>query len=214
VVVEGPGAGWCVQAAADHDDRLVRVEVLDPEHWQTGPPLPTSHLRVLDELGLERDEGAWGRTDSDEDGSAIVAAAGTILEVVRRAWGVEPEGALRMEDVPTPDADWDRIAEFAHTFDGYAHFGERWGERYNAVRQRWSETGELPDDIDDLRACLFVEFRADRFTYGDEVMLGEPDAEGVRCIVANPDFESSPTQRYRRAIIARLRQLLESRGTR
>jgi hypothetical protein len=70
----------------------------------------------------------------------------------------------------------------------------------------------LPHDVDDLRACLFLEFRADRFTWGDDVMLSEPDADGVRHIVGNPDFASSPTQRYRRAVLDRLRELLAQRS--
>lgn len=118
---------------------------------------------------------------------------------------------MQVDDVPPPDAPWERIADFARTFDGYAHFGEAWGERFNAVHESYFETEELPDDVDDLRACLFLEFRADRFTWGDDVMLSEPDSEGVRHIVDDPHFTSSPTQRYRRAILARLRQLLHDR---
>jgi hypothetical protein len=41
--------------------------------------------------------------------------------------------------------------------------------------------------------------------------VSEPDAEGVTHIIPNPDFETSPTQRYRRAIVAELRRLLEAR---
>lgn len=203
------GPGWCVQAVADHDDQLVRIEVLDPEHWESGPPLPAIQQRLLEELGLEREDGMWARTDADDDGSSIVSAAQLMVDVVRRVWRSEPEGALRSDEVPTPDADWQRIADFAHTFDGYAHFGEEWGERFNAVRERYFESGELPDAIDDLRACLFLEFRADRFTWGDDVTLSEADEKRVRHVIANPDFERSPTQQYRRAIIAEVRRLLE-----
>jgi len=212
VVIEGPRAGWCVQAVADRDDQLVRVEVLDPEHWESGAPLPPEQQRTLEQLGLERESGAWARTDADENGAAVIVAANLMLDVVRRAWGLCPVGALRRDDVPAPDAEWERIAEFAHTFDGYAHFGEHWGERFNVVRERFLETGELPAEVDDLRACLFLEFRADRFTWGDDVTLSEPDAEGVRHVIPNPDLESSPTQRYRRAIIEQLRRLLDDGG--
>jgi hypothetical protein len=66
-----------------------------------------------------------------------------MLDVVRRAWGVEPEGALHVDEIPAPDAEWARIGEFS-TFDGYAHFGEDWGRRFNAVRERWFETGSSP----------------------------------------------------------------------
>ena len=48
------------------------------------------------------------------------------------------------------------VAEFAHTFDGYRHFGEGYEERLNAIRRRWKADGTLPDDLDDLRACLFL----------------------------------------------------------
>jgi hypothetical protein len=65
---------------------------------------------------------------------------------------------LTLDDVPRVDGPWQEINEFAHTFDGYAHFGEAWGERFNAVRQDYVENGQLPAAIDDLRACLFLEF--------------------------------------------------------
>ena len=98
-------------------------------------------------------------------------------------WRIDPQGALRLSDVPTIDAPWEQIAEFAGTFDGYAHFGEDWGERLSAVRERYLAIGDLPSDLDDLRGCLFLEFRSDRFAWGDDVMLSEPDEHGVRHIM-------------------------------
>jgi hypothetical protein len=115
---------------------------------------------------------------------------------------------LRLRDVPTTNAPSEQIAEFAHTFDGYAHFGEDRGERFNAARERYFASGELPHDLDDLRGCLFLEFRSDRFTWGDDVMLSDPDEHDVPHIINNPNLENSPTQQYRRAIIARIRELV------
>lgn len=43
---------------------------------------------------------------------------------------------------------------------------------------------------------------------GDDVMLSEPDEHGVRHVINNPDFDKSPTQKYRRAIISKIRELL------
>lgn len=211
VVIEGPGPGWCVQGVGTEAGG-VHVEVLDPEHWDSGPALPTSQVELLHNHGLEHDGAAWSiDIDNDDDRPAAHAAAELMLRIAREAWGVESEGSLRPEDIPSDEAEWQQIVEFAHTFDGYAHFGESWGERFNAVRQQYQATGALPDDIDDLRACLFLEFRSDRFTWGDDVVLSEPDAEGVRTFLPNPDFESTPTYSYRRAIISRLRQLVELR---
>lgn len=212
VVIEGPEPGWCVQAVAQDDGLSVQVEVLDPEHWESGPALPPEQQRTIEQLGFAREPSAWVRVEQDDDGiTALRRSAELMLEVANQAWGVEAQGALRLEDVTTPDAPWEGISEFAHTFNGYAHFGEDWGERFSAVRDRYFQTGALPNDIDELRACLFCEFRMDRFAWGDDVTLSEPDGEGVRHIVNNPDFESSPTQQYRRAVIARIRELLTSR---
>jgi hypothetical protein len=136
------------------------------------------------------------------------AQTGVTFTTRQLPWAVDAQEALKLQDVPTTSAPWEQIAEFAHAFDGYAHFGNDWGEHVSAVRERYFASGDLPHGLDDLRACLFCEFRMDRFTWGDDVMLSEPDAEGVRHIVDNPDFESSPTQQYRRAIIACIRELL------
>src|SRR6266508_1617486 len=44
-------------------------------------------------------------------------------------------------------------------------FGDSWGERLNEARKRWEETGELPEDLGDLRALLFLEHPRARFVY-------------------------------------------------
>lgn len=56
--------------------------------------------------------------------------------------------------MPDPDGNWDEICRYAHTFNGYTHFGERWAERAAEIRDRFGATGELTDDPDDLRAAL------------------------------------------------------------
>lgn len=199
-----------MQANAESDGQSIHVEVLDPEYWESGPALPPEQQRAIERLGFVREPSAWVRREHDDDGiSALQRSAELMLAVADQAWSLKARGALRIEDVPSPDAPWERISEFAHSFSGYAHFGKHWGARISAVRDRYVETGELPDAIDDLRACLFLEFRADRFTWGDDVTLSDPVSEGVRHVVPNPDFESSPTQRYRRAVIAKIRDVLQ-----
>lgn len=209
VVIEGPGPGWCVQAVANPAEGRVRIEVLDPEHWESGPALPAEQQQAIERLGFVAEPGMWVHVEQDEGKIlALRRAAELMLAVADQAWGIHPQGALRLEDVPPTDASWERIAEFAHSFSGYAHLGGDWAERCNAARTQYQERRELPSDVDDLRAYLFCEFRMDRFTWGDDVMLSDPDASGVRYVVPNPDFESSPTQEYRRAIVARIRELL------
>jgi ADP-ribosyl-[dinitrogen reductase] hydrolase len=132
----------------------------------------------------------------------IVALADALLELAR---------PIAIEDVPDPDGDWSAITGFALTFDGYAHFGPDWPSPYNAAATRFAESGELPGDVDDLRAILFIGFRQDRFSWDEATILRGPDADGVRYFDSDPDFDFETTfsRRYRRAIVARIRELLE-----
>lgn len=63
--------------------------------------------------------------------------------------------------VPRPDADWQEILEFAHDFDGYAYWGsaDRCAELGNAGLQRWEETSQILDTLEEVRTCLFYESR-------------------------------------------------------
>jgi hypothetical protein len=62
---------------------------------------------------------------------------------------------LHVSDVPEPETGWERINDFAHTFDGY----ERWGsfERCAEVAHSGRE-----DSLDELRTALFFLARAVR----------------------------------------------------
>ncbi|MEV4423036.1 ADP-ribosylglycohydrolase family protein [Patulibacter sp. NPDC049589] len=135
---------------------------------------------------------------------------------------------LRITDVPATWDRWDEIARFAHTFDGYAVLGRapegqpddpdddrtvaRAGEQANAVESEYHRTGLLPDDLDLLRGTLFFGFRADRFTWGDDTELSAPDDDGVTYVVGARDFESTPTARFRRALVARVAGAVQGRG--
>lgn len=166
---------------------------------------------------------AWPRATASEDGDALVPDLVKTVQVLvpllaqinppAKATKAKPQGALLLDAVPAVDAPWEHINEFAHTFDGYSHFGDAWSERVRRASERFFDTGELPNSIDDLRGCLFCEFRMDRFTWGDDVTLSDPDNDGVRHVVANPGFERSPTQRYRRAIVGRIRELVAEAET-
>ena len=67
---------------------------------------------------------------------------------------------LAEESIPGPGAPWGPdIAEFALTFDGYEALGDRTGDLANATKYKWTETRALPDDLVELRSCLFFEQR-------------------------------------------------------
>jgi hypothetical protein len=64
---------------------------------------------------------------------------------------------LGATDIPASAADLDAVTEFALSFDGYAYWGERCGDRAERAATEFHETGRVPDDLSALRACLFYE---------------------------------------------------------
>lgn len=73
---------------------------------------------------------------------------------------------LTPDDIPSPDAEWDEIQEFALTFNGYEFWGsfEKCADMANA-RRRGSPS--------EIRTCLFFEQRRWRH-FGED-----PDAEAM-----------------------------------
>jgi hypothetical protein len=99
-----------------------------------------------------------------------MSLGGVVVEVV-------PNSALRLDDLPTPEAEWPAVWRFADTFNGYKHWGsfEKCAEVANAERH---------STLTELRTCLFFECRRWHH-YGDE-----------------PDEETAP---YIRGLVAKVR---------
>ena len=91
---------------------------------------------------------------------------------------------LTLESVPSPDAPWyPDIADFALTFNGYEALGGMGplAETANRVQSEWTlENDKLPDDLVELRSCLFFEQRRDHFGQGPD----ERDMPYLRTLVA------------------------------
>ena len=73
-----------------------------------------------------------------------------------------------MGEVPSPDAPWNQIAEYAMTYDAY----ERWisdlgslSDLLRPIHDEFEKTGGVPPNlgVDLLRAWLFVLVRQSRF---------------------------------------------------
>jgi hypothetical protein len=117
-------------------------------------------------------------------GHEFVAAVSALIDLVEagRGPGLTANADLSPQDVPAPDADWQSIASFALTFDGYDHWGsfEACGEAANASMVAFVERRALPDSLTELRTCLFFEQRRSQH------MGGIPDdvtKEYVRALV-------------------------------
>lgn len=60
--------------------------------------------------------------------------------------------------VPTEDAAWEEVQEFALSYDGYGYWTDV-AELAKGAFERWAREGQLPVTLDELRGCLFYEQR-------------------------------------------------------
>jgi hypothetical protein len=83
-----------------------------------------------------------------------------------------------MIDIPAPNSDWETIAEFARSFNGY-QFVKGGPVELSSL---WDRIAEDPNkaSMDELQACLFFLQRAGRFC-GDEGSVD--DLEQARMIL-------------------------------
>lgn len=78
-----------------------------------------------------------------------------------------PDAQLHPDDVPAPDAPWERVVEFGHGYHAYRVAGslQRVTELTVAAHEQWERDGSLPEALPRLRLALFHTVRA---THGSE----------------------------------------------
>jgi hypothetical protein len=81
-------------------------------------------------------------------------------------------GDVREADLPSTYGEWPEYARFAASFQPRSK--DDAGELANWALARWRRTGELPRTLEELRACLWFEYR--RWRFHDRV----PDPETMR----------------------------------
>lgn len=68
--------------------------------------------------------------------------------------------ALKLTALPKNGASFPEIVAFAYSFDGYAYYGmEACAELANKALSAYYHEAVLPDDMTEIRACLFFEAR-------------------------------------------------------
>ena len=85
-------------------------------------------------------------------------------------------GDVREEDLPSTYAEWPDYARFAAAYEPPSR--DDVGELANWALSRWQRTGELPRTLQELRSCLWFEYR--RWRFHDRV----PDAATMRYCAA------------------------------
>jgi hypothetical protein len=139
----------------EHALRLPELEVMlemqDPELWFAVPRVHSGFRFRLEPAGPNSrlvSESWFHGVDNSYERHTITASG-----VTQRRTKVR---------VPDDGAGSHEFIEFAQTYNGYALHGDN-GELPRLVlplRQQWERTGELSEDVDVLRACLFFEQRS------------------------------------------------------
>ena len=76
--------------------------------------------------------------------------------------------ALELAHLPPADAGWKQLEAFALTLNGYEAIGQRLGD----LAEGHARAGTVPEDLTELRGCLFFEQR--RWRKFDEPPAGKP----------------------------------------
>jgi hypothetical protein len=111
-----------------------------------------------------------------------------------------PSELLTVADLPSTDAPEDAYHRFALSFNGYEEMGSvrRCGRIANGSIERWRSDGQLPQMIDELRACLFFEQRRWHhfgFGFDDETMayLQQVVAKLRKCLQESALEDDTPS---------------------
>jgi hypothetical protein len=107
----------------------------------------------------------------------------------------------RYVPVPSPEAGWRQISEFAVTINGSSDLAFEGtagvGASANQASGRWHQDRELPDDLLSLRGCLFFEQRR-----AGKATMWDPWVEWD-----NPKTECGDWIDYIRALVEKIRNL-------
>ncbi|MFC9875827.1 hypothetical protein [Nocardia salmonicida] len=156
--------------------RLIKVTALQPN--------PRELVAVIDEqaeqaraqvLDVYRDlddrcrdqlaEGTFSEGEARRTRSAVEQFTDEALSQIDDAATLHKAMATGQYPVPPDDTTASELFRFAHTYDGYAALDDNLielGQAVGQVRQSWDEAGELPNDLNLLRICLFLQVRAHR----------------------------------------------------
>ena len=144
----------------------VRVQYLVEEH-----ALRLPELEVLLELDEPRMSFAvpdlhggfeFRLEPNGSDTRLIVDVFAQRYEVTAREVRVREHPSPTLVAVPDDQAGFPALVTFAHTYNGYNLHGGSAGLAAEVlpVQRHWERTGELGDDVDVLRACLFFQQRS------------------------------------------------------
>lgn len=86
--------------------------------------------------------------------------------------------ALELAHIPPANAVWKELEQFALTLNGYEAIGQRLGDLAN----EHARAGTLPEDLTELRGCLFFEQR--RWRQFDAPPEGKPMEHILRLLEA------------------------------
>jgi hypothetical protein len=83
---------------------------------------------------------------------------------VRRVASFRKKAESFAEPIENPTEEVLKIFRMVSTFNGYNVFGDELASIATSVAENWSNTGELPEEIEKIKGALFFEFRRTHHT--------------------------------------------------
>ncbi|WP_194818827.1 ribosome recycling factor [Nocardia sp. XZ_19_385] len=158
-------SGRMIKVAALQPNPQELSAVIDEQAEQARARVRDVHRDLNDQCRTRLAEGAFSEDEERHTRSAVQRFTDEAIGHIDSAAVLYKAIATGLHPVPPDDApDWD-LLRFANTYDGYAAFDDNLIELGRAVqqtRQSWDRAGELPNDLDLLRTCLFLEAKAHR----------------------------------------------------
>jgi len=140
----------------------------------------TAFIEYLRTDGQWRQNHVWAELDTTNNPFPYPMPDGTfeLMETI-------PNDALRLDDLPAPDADGAEVWQLADTFNGFKHWGSF--ERCAEIADRHSYDQQRDSNLIELRTCLFFDCRRWHH-YGKQ-----------------PDMHDSP---YIRGLVEKIREMV------
>ncbi|MFI6225651.1 ribosome recycling factor [Nocardia salmonicida] len=184
VVLAIAQAGFQVRVSA----RLIRVTALQPnpqelvamideQAEQARAQVLAVYSDLNDQCRAQLAEGTFNEDEARRTRSAVERFTDEALSHIHSTATLHKAMATGRYPVPPADTTASEFLRFAYTYDGYAAINDNsieLGRAVGQIRQSWDEEGELPNDLNLLRTCLFLQARAHSRRADDQPVHEQP----------------------------------------
>ncbi|MEV0251667.1 ribosome recycling factor [Nocardia sp. NPDC050712] len=158
-------SGKMIRVAAPRPNPEELIAVIDEQAEQARARVRDVHSELNDQCRTQLAEGAFSEDEARHTGSVIQRFTEEALGHIESAVTLYKAMVSGQYPVPPDDTADLELLRFGRTYDGYAAFDDdpiELGRAVRQARQSWERAGELPNDLELLRTCLFLEVKEHR----------------------------------------------------